>query len=64
MDADSDSDSSIRSSGTAIPPSLNPSDPQFERGPLAEQFLVDQTTNLMAGEKVSNLTSQRKATKD
>jgi hypothetical protein len=43
MGSDSDSDLSIHSSGTAafgsffiIPPSPNPSDPQYERGPLGE----------------------------
>ena len=63
MDSDSDSDSSVRSSGTAafrsfstVPPSPGPSDPQYERGPLGEQFLVvDHTANLTAGAKVSGI---------
>jgi hypothetical protein len=63
MGSDSDSDSSIYSSGTAafgsfstIPPSPNPSDPQYERGPLGEQFLVfDYTANLRAGAKASGI---------
>src|SRR5271163_299176 len=60
MDSNSDSDSSVRSTGTAdfrssstIPASTNPNDPQYERGPLGEQFLVvDHTANLIPGVKV------------
>jgi hypothetical protein len=47
MDSNSDSDSSVCSTGTAafpssstIPVSPNPNDPQYERGPLGEQFVV------------------------
>src|SRR5271156_557519 len=63
MDSDSDSNSSIRSSGTAafrssatIPPSPSPDDPQFERGPRGEQFLiVNHTANQRNGSEVSKI---------
>ena len=66
MGSDSSSDSSIHSSGTAVfgsfsivTPSSNPSDPQYERGLLGEQFLiVDRTANVMAGVKVSGIWHQ------
>jgi hypothetical protein len=63
MDSNSDSDSSIhrtdaaafRSSSTTSAPS-NPNDPQYERGPLGEQFIVvDHTANLIPGTKVSGI---------
>src|SRR5271170_7134627 len=63
MDSDSDSNSSIHSSGTAafrssatIPPSPSPDDPQFERGPRGEQFLiVNHTANQRNGLEVSKI---------
>src|SRR5271154_5914299 len=63
MDSDSDSNSSIRSSGTAafrssatIPPSPSPDDPQFERDPRGEQFLiVNHTANQRNGSEVSKI---------
>ena len=63
MGSDSSSDSSIHSSGTAafgsfsiVPPSSKPSDPQYERGPLGEQFLiVGHTANIIARVKVSGI---------
>src|SRR5277367_4459868 len=63
MDSDSDSNSSVRSSRTAafrssatIPPSPNPDDPQFERGPRGEQFLiVNHTANQRNGSEVSKI---------
>ena len=54
-DSDSDSNSSVRSSAT-IPPSSIPDDPQFERGPRGEQFLiVNHTVNQRNGSEVSKI---------
>src|SRR5271155_4423906 len=63
MDSDSDSNSSGRSSRAAafcssatIPPSPSPYDPQFERGPRGEQFLiVNHTANQRNGSEVSKI---------
>ena len=45
-----------RLSSFPVPPSSNPSDPQYERGPLGEQFLVvDHTANVVAGAKASGI---------
>ena len=63
MDSDSDSNSSVHSSeaaafhsSTTIPPSPNPDDPQFERGPRGEQFLiVNHTANQRNGSEVSKI---------
>ena len=63
MDSDSDSNSSVHSSeassfrsSTTIPPSLNPDDPQFERGPRGEQFLVvNHTANQRNGSEISKI---------
>ena len=63
MDSNSDSDSSVRSNGTAafrssstIPASPNPNDPQYERGPLGERYIVvDHTANLIPGVKASEI---------
>ena len=63
MDSDSGSNSSVRSSRTAafhssaiIPPSSRSDDPQFERGPRGEQFLiVNHTTNQRNGSEVSKI---------
>jgi hypothetical protein len=63
MDSDSDSNSSVYSSGTAafrssatIPPSPGPDDPQFERGSRGEQFLiVNHTANQRNGSEVSKI---------
>src|SRR5271167_4337939 len=62
MDSDSDSNSIHSSeaaafhSSTIIPPSPNPDDPQFERGPRGEQFLiVNHTANQRNGSEVSKI---------
>ena len=63
MDSDSDSNSSIQSSeaaafhsSTTIPPSTSPDDPQFERGPRGEQFLiVSHTASQRNGSEVSKI---------
>jgi hypothetical protein len=63
MDSDPGSNSSVRSSRTAafrssatIPPSPSLGDPQFERGPRGEQFLiVDHTANQRNGSEVSKI---------
>src|SRR5271156_7157612 len=63
MDSDSDSNSSGCSSRAAafcssatIPPSSSPYDPQFERGPRGEQFLiVNHTANQRNGSEVSKI---------
>ena len=63
MDSSSDSDPSFHSTDTAafcssstIPAFPNPNDPQYERGPPGEQFImVDHTVDLVAGVKVSGI---------
>ena len=63
MDSNSDSDSSVHSTDAAAFRSSstilifsNPNDPQYERGPLGEQFIVvDHTANLIPGAKVSGI---------
>src|SRR5271163_420870 len=60
MDSDSDSNSSSRTaafrSSATIPPSPSPDDPQFERGPRGEQFLiVNHTANQRNGPEVSKI---------
>src|SRR6266480_1830029 len=63
MDSDSDSNRSIRSSGTAafrpsatIPLSPSPDDPQFEPGPRGEQFLmINHTANQRNRSEISKI---------
>jgi len=64
MDSDSDTNSSVRSSRTAavsfssttIPPTSNPDDAQFERGPRGEQYLiVDHIANQRNGSEISKI---------
>ena len=63
MDSNSDSDLSVHStdvaafrSSSTIPTFPNPNDPQYERGPLGEQFIVvDRAAGLVPGVKVSGI---------
>jgi hypothetical protein len=59
MDSNSDSDSSVRSTNTAAfrssPAIPNHNDPQYERGLVGEQFVVDHTANFILRVKVSGI---------